>query len=87
MAPEIKLLYLMIVSASAFHFTKTQSSKFPGLVLGFQIPARMILTEAIEAKSFAIAMICSSVSALQGPDINKGLLFQISLTIDSNIYY
>jgi len=31
MAPEIKLLYLMIVSASAFHMTKTQASKLPGL--------------------------------------------------------
>lgn len=31
MAPEIKLLYLVIVSASAFHFTKSQSSSLPGL--------------------------------------------------------
>ena len=31
MAPEIKLLYLMVVSASAFHMTKTQASKLPGL--------------------------------------------------------
>jgi hypothetical protein len=31
MAPEIKLVYLMIVSASAFHMTKTQASKLPGL--------------------------------------------------------
>jgi hypothetical protein len=31
MAPEIKLLYLIIVSASAFHMTKTQASKLPGL--------------------------------------------------------
>jgi hypothetical protein len=31
MAPEIKLLYLIIASASAFHFTKTQASKMPGL--------------------------------------------------------
>jgi hypothetical protein len=31
MAPEIKLLYLIIASASAFHFTKSQSSKLPGL--------------------------------------------------------
>jgi len=31
MAPEIKLLYLFVVSASAFHMTKTQASKLPGL--------------------------------------------------------
>jgi hypothetical protein len=31
MAPEIKLVYLIIASASAFHFTKTQASKVPGL--------------------------------------------------------
>jgi hypothetical protein len=31
MAPEIKLLYLIIASASAFHFTKSQASKLPGL--------------------------------------------------------
>ena len=31
MAPEIKLLYLIIASAGAFHFTKSYSSKLPGL--------------------------------------------------------
>lgn len=31
MAPEIKLFYLIIASASAFHFTKSQASKLPGL--------------------------------------------------------
>ena len=31
MAPEIKLLYFIIASASAFHFTKSYSSKLPGL--------------------------------------------------------
>ena len=31
MAPEIKLLYLIIASASAFHFSKSQAAKFPGL--------------------------------------------------------
>jgi hypothetical protein len=31
MAPEIKLVYLIIASASAFHFTKSQASKIPGL--------------------------------------------------------
>ena len=31
MSPEIKLLYLIIASASAFHFTKSQAAKMPGL--------------------------------------------------------
>lgn len=31
MAPEVKLLYLIVASAGAFHFTKTQASKVPGL--------------------------------------------------------
>ena len=31
MAPEIKLLYLIVASAGAFHFTKSQASKLPGL--------------------------------------------------------
>lgn len=31
MAPEIKLLYLITASAGAFHFTKSQASKLPGL--------------------------------------------------------
>jgi hypothetical protein len=31
MAPEIKLLYLIIASASAFHFSKSQATKLPGL--------------------------------------------------------
>ena len=31
MAPEIKLVYLIIASASAFHFTKSHASKMPGL--------------------------------------------------------
>lgn len=31
MAPEVKLLYLIIASASAFHFSKSFSSKLPGL--------------------------------------------------------
>ena len=31
MSPEVKLLYLIIASASAFHFSKSQASKLPGL--------------------------------------------------------
>ncbi len=31
MAPEIKLLYLILASGSAFHFTKSQANKLPGL--------------------------------------------------------
>ena len=30
-APEVRLLLLIVASASAFHFTKSQSSKLPGL--------------------------------------------------------
>jgi len=31
MAPEVKLVFLIIASGSAFHFTKSQSNKLPGL--------------------------------------------------------
>lgn len=31
MAPEIKLLYLMVASAAAFHFSKVHSAQLPGL--------------------------------------------------------
>ena len=31
MAPEIRILFLIIASASAFHFTKSQSANLPGL--------------------------------------------------------
>jgi hypothetical protein len=31
MAPELKLLYLIIISAAAFHFTKANTSHIPGL--------------------------------------------------------
>jgi hypothetical protein len=31
MAPEVKLLYLILASGSAFHFTKSQANKLPGL--------------------------------------------------------
>ena len=31
MAPEVKLCYLILASASAFHFTKSQANKLPGL--------------------------------------------------------
>ncbi len=55
------------------HFSpKTPTpSKPPGLVRGFQIPARNTLTP-IEDSSLAVCITCSSVSALQGPDIISG---------------
>jgi hypothetical protein len=31
MAPEVKLVFLIIASGSAFHFTKSQANKLPGL--------------------------------------------------------
>ena len=46
-------------------------SKPPGLVRGFQIPARKIGTPFLDS-STAVAITCSSVSALQGPAIIKG---------------
>src|SRR6185295_3641802 len=46
----------------------------PGLVLGFQIPARSACTFPVAATCFAVASVCSSVSALHGPLITIGLL-------------
>ena len=43
-------------------------SKDPGLVLGFQTPARNIST-LLPLSPLAIASICSGLSALQGPAI------------------
>lgn len=40
MGPEIKLLYLIIASAGAFHFTKSESKKTPGLES--IIPTKMV---------------------------------------------
>ena len=48
-------------------------SKPPGLVRGFQIPARNIFIP-LEASSLAVVITCSSVSALHGPAITIGLL-------------
>lgn len=53
-------------------------SKLPGRVLGFQIPARRISTLPVAASLVAVAMTCSSVSALHGPEMIKGFLFKIS---------
>ena len=46
-------------------------SKPPGLVRGFQIPARNILIPRA-ASWRAVSITCSSVSALQGPAITSG---------------
>ena len=48
-------------------------SKPPGLVRGFQIPARKIFTP-LAASWVAVDITCSSVSALQGPAITIGRL-------------
>ena len=55
-------------------------SKLPGLVLGFQIPARIISTLPVAANPLAVAITCSSVSALQGPEIINGAFFNNALT-------
>ena len=47
-------------------------SKLPGLVLGFQIPARIMSTLPVAANRIAVCITCSSVSALQGPEIING---------------
>ena len=46
-------------------------SKPPGLVRGFQMPARNILTPLL-ASAWAVFMTCSSVSALHGPAMTIG---------------
>ena len=46
-------------------------SKPPGLVRGFQIPARKIFIPLL-ANALAVFITCSSVSALQGPAITIG---------------
>ena len=46
-------------------------SKPPGFVRGFQIPARNILTP-LDASWVAASITCSSVSALQGPEMMIG---------------
>ncbi|MNS67732.1 hypothetical protein D3C72_1009930 [compost metagenome] len=48
-------------------------SNSPGRVRGFQIPARKIFTFPVFANKCAVDTNCSSVSALQGPAIIKGL--------------
>ena len=47
-------------------------SKPPGLVRGFQIPARNIFIP-LAANSLAVVITCSSVSALHGPAMTTGL--------------
>ena len=59
-------------------------SKPPGLVRGFQIPARNIFIP-FSASCLAVHITCSSVSALQGPAITIGRLSSIpGSKIDSN---
>src|SRR6476619_689029 len=55
-------------------------SKLPGLVRGFQMPARIISTLPVLCKRTAVSSTCSSVSALQGPAIINGRLFHVDCT-------
>ena len=49
-------------------------SKVPGLVRGFQIPARSTSTTPVAARRRQVSRVCSSVSALHGPEIISGRL-------------
>ena len=51
-------------------------SKPPGLVRGFQMPARKMRIP-IAANPLAVVKTCSSVSALHGPEITSGRLSSI----------
>src|SRR5574344_184924 len=53
--------------------TEPMPSNAPGLVRGFQMPARNILTP-LDASNLAVSITCSSVSALQGPAMTNGFL-------------
>src|SRR6266487_422142 len=55
-------------------------SKLPGLVRGFQMPARNMSTFPVLCKRTAVSITCSSVSALHGPEIINGRLFHFSCT-------
>ena len=55
-------------------------SKLPGLVRGFQIPARNISTLPVAFNLCAVSKTCSSVSALHGPEMISGLLFHACCT-------
>ena len=55
-------------------FVPMPSNK-PGLVRGFQMPARKISILPVLARRVAVSSTCSSVSALQGPLIINGRLF------------
>jgi len=59
-------------------------SKPPGLVRGFQMPARNIFIP-LAANCLAVSITCSSVSALHGPAITRGRFSSIpGNKIDSN---
>src|SRR6185503_15752369 len=49
-------------------------SNIPGLVRGFQMPARSISTLPVAARRCAVCITCSSVSALHGPLMISGRL-------------
>jgi hypothetical protein len=50
-------------------------SKDPGRVLGFHTPPRKAEIFPVAASFWAVSRYCSRLSALQGPAITKGLLF------------
>src|SRR5690606_39526219 len=56
-----------------FNPSAPEPSYWPGLVRGFQIPARSACTLPVAASCLAVMMVCSSVSALQGPLMMIGL--------------
>src|SRR5678815_5475737 len=56
-------------------------SNMPGLVRGFQMPARSISTLPVAANRCAVSTTCASVSALQGPLMIRGLLLHALCTV------
>src|ERR1700754_634695 len=56
-------------------------SKLPGRVRGFQIAARRISTLPVFARRTAVSTVCSSVSALQGPEMIRGRFIQAAWTV------
>src|SRR5690606_31797074 len=60
-------------------------SNKPGLVRGFQIPARNISILPVAARRCAVSTTCSSVSALQGPLITSGLLPHACCTVSLEV--
>ena len=60
-------------------------SKLPGRVRGFQMPARSISIFPVAAKRVAVCISCSSVSALQGPEIMRGRLLKTASKLNAGL--